>query len=703
MAAVLSILVLLLIATAAKLMAFPRHRLHTLRCSASETLTIPTGEVTFKAAEGEGAGEGGVPRFEMLAYTGEAMQFPKFKHPVVVDLAGMRIDSKSKPIRFQHDSRHGVGHTESLEVRDGKLYASGIVSRDTDAAREIVTSGRRGFPWQASIGVSEAKLDLIKAGKSAEVNGHTFQGPVFVATSCRLDEISFTDAGRDPKTVAMVAAQEPEDLSGATGTRKGAALATLATLTAAAGEGDDDIGDVDAILNEQRAENERRAKILKMMRDKLKSHPHLTEQIGKLAEDALEASTSPRDLELSLLRLCNRSVAPGMLLRRDAAAPKLDNDVIQAAICKRAMLAGIEKQFKPETLEAADSHFKSGLSLQKVILKAAQARGFDGDSCTDDVDRTLRFAFGGGERLEASGPWSTINLPGILSAVANKFLLEGFGMGDQSWRAISKASPANDFKPTKVYGVDADVRFTQLGPSGEVEHGALADRTYNNQVRPFGRILGVSREDIINDDLGAFGRIREWLGIGAIDALNHAFWTEFLDNASFFASGNNNYASGSGTALAATSLAAAKAKFWRQTDANGVPAKFRPRVLLVPPELEFTAQALVMPAYGLQAPSASALTPTANPHAGQFVVVVSPFLSAAAYPGYSTTAWYVTADPASSPAAVMDARFLNGRQEPVITETQADLNTSGFLFRGLFDFGVAKQEPKAGVKYLGDA
>jgi hypothetical protein len=42
--------------------------------------------------------------------------------------------------------------------------------------------------------------------------------------------------------------------------------------------------------------------------------------------------------------------------------------------------------------------------------------------------------------------------------------------------------------------------------------------------------------------------------------------------------------------------------------------------------------------------------------------------------------------------------FLNGRQNPVVEQADADFNQLGVQFRGYHDFGVAKQEPKAIVK-----
>jgi hypothetical protein len=99
----------------------------------------------------EATGEGGatLPRFRMVAYTGTPMRVAGWRHPVVIDLAGLSIPSQSRPIRFGHDPLSGVGHTDAVRVEDGQLVATGLVSRDTPAAREVVTSARNGFPLKS--------------------------------------------------------------------------------------------------------------------------------------------------------------------------------------------------------------------------------------------------------------------------------------------------------------------------------------------------------------------------------------------------------------------------------------------------------------------------------------------------------------------------------------------------------------------------
>src|SRR5690606_12163308 len=96
------------------------------------------------AAGNEGAAS--LPKFRMVAYTGGAMRVGGWRYPVILDLAGLAIPSQSRPIRFGHDPLSGVGHTEAIQIDQGQLVATGVVSRDTPAAREVVVSSKNGFP-----------------------------------------------------------------------------------------------------------------------------------------------------------------------------------------------------------------------------------------------------------------------------------------------------------------------------------------------------------------------------------------------------------------------------------------------------------------------------------------------------------------------------------------------------------------------------
>jgi hypothetical protein len=59
-------------------------------------------------------------------------------------------------------------------------------------------------------------------------------------------------------------------------------------------------------------------------------------------------------------------------------------------------------------------------------------------------------------------------------------------------------------------------------------------------------------------------------------------------------------------------------------------------------------------------------------------------MSNSSYTGYSTTAWYLLANPDDLP--VIEVAFLNGRETPVVESADADFDTLGVQFRGYSGF-----------------
>jgi hypothetical protein len=163
--------------------------------------------------EAAGDTEKSIPQFKMVAYTGGLMRIEGFPHPVVVDLEGLAINRQDIPVRLDHQSRQGVGHTQRVTVENGSLVAEGLVSRDTSWARDVIRSGQNGFPWQASIGAAVIDAQFIPNGQNVTVNGRTFDGPIHVVRKAVLKEISFVDNGADSSTSARIAASNKEQSS----------------------------------------------------------------------------------------------------------------------------------------------------------------------------------------------------------------------------------------------------------------------------------------------------------------------------------------------------------------------------------------------------------------------------------------------------------------------------------------------------------
>jgi len=650
-------------------------------------LRAGSGAITLQAVATEGSDA--IPRFMMVAYTGEPMTVEGWRHPVVVDLEGLSIPSQRRPVRFGHSMFAGVGHTERIVVEGGRLIAEGIVSRDTDVAREIVASGKRGFPWQASIGAQVAQAEFIRNGKSITVNARTFEGPVYVARRTVLGEISFVDLGADGNTTATIAAQRQEnalmdETNNAPVTPADETTTPEPTREAPTdGQGTDaspSVTPVTELRAQALAETKRITAIRRVCAGR---YPDIEER------SITEGWTQDRT-ELEVLR-ASRPKAPAVQVTDNAIGGR----VLEAACVLTAKLSKVEKEYDEKTLDAASRRFRNGIGLQELLLEAARANGYTGWNFRDSR-AVLRAAFG--QNLQAG--FSSIDIGGILSNVTNKFLLEGFFSVERTWRNITAVRNVSDFKTVTSYRLIGKDQYEKVAPGGELKHGTLGEQSYTNKADTYGLLLSIDRRDIVNDDLGAITTVPRKLGRGSGLKINDIFWSIFMNNAAFFAAGNNNYLTGADTALGIDGLTKTEVAFLNQTDPDGKPLGVMPQVILVPTALSAMATVLFK-SLEIRDTTANTKQPIANPHTGKFRVEVSRYLSNTQYTGFSDKAWYLLADPIDLP--VIETAFLNGQESPTIETAEADFNVLGVQMRGFHDFGVGLQEPRGGIKAKGEA
>jgi hypothetical protein len=651
----------------------------------------------------EAAGEGAtapLPRFRMLAYTGGPMRVAGWRYPVIMDLAGLAIPSQARPIRFSHDPTAGVGHTDVIRIEAGQLVATGLISRDTPAAREVVVSSKNGFPWQASIGAAVEEFEFVKENQTVMVNGRQYAGPVNVVRKATLGEISFVDLGADGATSASIAAAAneqgeptvdeatanssetvttPASVPAASVTAVAPATATPPASTATA-SATTNPPTVDEIRVQAAAETQRIAAIRQRNAGR---YPQLEAQ-------AILEGWSEQRFALAMIR-GDRPSAPAI----HAASNTLSDVVLEAACLMTAGLSNLEDSYEEQTLEFAQKRFRGGIGLQELLLEAAWANGYTGRNFRDSRS-VLRYAFG--RTVEAA--FSTIDIGGILSNVANKFLLDGFFSVERTWRNICAVRNVSDFKTVTSYRLVGKDQYELVQPGGELKHGTLGGEQYSNKADTYGLVLSIDRRDIINDDLGAITTVPRKLGRGSGLKINDVFWTTFLNNAGFFTAGNNNYLTGADTALSIDGLTKLEVAFMDQVDGDGKPIGIMPAILVVPTALSVTATQLFK-SVEMRDTTANTKFPVANPHQGKFRAEVSRYLGNNKYTGFSAKAWYLLADPNDLP--VIEVAFLNGQEAPTIETAEADFNVLGVLMRGYHDFGVALQDPRGGGKAKGEA
>jgi hypothetical protein len=666
------------------------------------------------AVEAAGESDKQMPRFRMVAYTGGTMRIAGFPHPVVVDLEGLAIERQDIPVRLDHNPRQGVGHTQRVVIENGQVIAEGLVSRDTSWARDVAKSGINGFPWQASIGAAVVDAEFVPSGQSVAVNGRTFSGPLHVVRQAILKEISFVDSGADPATSARIAAQHKEqavmddttsmtnqtpaqtdagqtqDATGITADTQDTAAAqtdspsqstaqtahapaTPDTLNASASADDP----VTRLRQQMAAETRRIEAIRRICAGK---HPDIEAK-------AIEEGWDEHRTELHVLR-ASRPQVPAVASRPRNASPQVFEAV--ALMASGLPNSRIEAMYAEPILEAADK--LRGVGIQEFCELA----------CGQQLPRFRRDASGW---LQAA--FSTASLPGILSNIANKMLLEGYSYVEDAWRQIAKIASVNDFKEHTRYRMTGSFQFQQVGPDGELKHGQLGEQTFRQKADTHGIMFALTRQMIINDDLGAFTDIPRQIGMGAAEAIADAVWGLWLSNPTqadgkaFFHTDHKNYMAGADTALTVDGLTEAEVAFGKQVKPNGKPLGIRPSILLVPTALKVPAEMLMKSVTLNETTTANKPKPSANPHVGKFTVVSSVYLSNPTFPGASDKAWYLLADPNRLPA--IEVAFLNGVDRPTVEKTDADFNTLGVMFRGYIDFGVKEQDPRGALMMKGEA
>ena len=315
-------------------------------------------------------------------------------------------------------------------------------------------------------------------------------------------------------------------------------------------------------------------------------------------------------------------------LSSGALAHLVSDGMLQAACMLSGRIHQPERFCDEQDLDAASKRFGQTLGLQELLLEAAWANGYFGRTFRD-WSAVMDAAFGRG--IEAAG--STVSIGGILSNVANKFLLDGFNSVERTWRNIAAIRSVTDFKTVTSYRLTGNDQYERVSPGGEIKHGTLGEETYTNKADTYALMLAIDRTDIINDDLGAITTVPRKLGAGSGKTINDIFWKTFLGNlqggSAFFAAGNNNFISGADTALGIDGLTKAEVTFMDQVDSDGKPLGVMPAILLVPTALSAMGSQLFK-SMELRDNGSSAKYPVSNPHQGKFRVEVSRYLSNAA-------------------------------------------------------------------------
>lgn len=277
------------------------------------------------------------------------------------------------------------------------------------------------------------------------------------------------------------------------------------------------------------------------------------------------------------------------------------------------------------------------------------------------------------------GYHTTSDFPAILANVANKTLRAAYDGTPRTFGAWARRATIADFKPVSRTQLGGAPDLERVLQSGEFRYGTMGDDKEVYALATYGRIVPITRQTLIDDDLSAFARLPAAFGASAADLESDIVYAILMQNpnmgdgVALFHADHGNL--GTAAVIDETSLSEAYRGFALQTGIEGRKISIMPKFVIVPP-----GQRSVEARKQVTATTPSS-TQDVNPYAGRMQVIEEPRL----IPDSAPDPWFVAADP--SRIDTIEYAYLDG-QEGVFTETRMGFDVDGMEIKARHDFAA---------------
>lgn len=677
-------------------------------------------KTTSEFLEITAASGGKRPSVKGLAYSGGKMRLFGWSRPVVVDMAGMNMP-ESVPLLTNHvnDTLCRVGVVTATKGAEGLEIAGEIVA-DGEEAENIVAQGKSGADWQLSIGAEVEAAELVQEGKRT-INGIEHDAPFYHVTKSTLREVSVVAVGADKATHMKVTAKlelkgnsimEPQKKETAAAPKVEAAVPVNTPAAPAA----------EAPKNVEAAAPAAPAPVAQA---KVEAAAAPVNALAVDAKAIAQAAIKAERDRVAMIKAVCKGEFPEIEAKAISEGWQKDqlNEAVLAAFRAKQPTADVNITIKKENGMNA-KHLEAALSLRA---------GIDGDKLVKDMgeevveaamkdaDMPLAGILGECMRIEGmsvprtfdnqaiKAAFSTVSLPGILSNVANKKLMQAYEAQPIIATKLCTTGDLTDFKENDRFRLTDIGDLKPVGADGEIKDGALSEESAKNQLETYAKKFCLTRKMIINDDLGAFLKVPTAMGNRVTRLVDQLFFKRLLQNPTgvdgkaLFCRDHKNLLSGANSALSADSLKKAIQLFTDQVDSDGQPINVEPSILLVSTSLKFLAAELTQGTTLIMSGGAdNVVRPAINVLADENLKIVSsPYLSNSKYAGSSEASWYLFGKPGV--VDTFEIGYLKGKRTPTVERGDLDFNVLGIWFRVFFDIGIREQDHRGMVKATGTA
>lgn len=550
-------------------------------------------------------------------------------------------------VLFNHDRDAVVGHIEKVWLEDNRGKA--LVRFDTDEQSEtIFQKVQSGTLQGVSVGYAIYRYEVLEDEDTKSTNGR-FNGPAYVVTDWEPLEISIVSVPADP-TVGVGRSAEEIHTS----------IDTQEDNTRMDQEKTLEVQEVKSTPVETGITQEDLQKAMEQERKRTSEITALFRDFDvEGADEAIVMGVSvdeARAMVMDQLRARNKGVSVTM--------GEAESDKFRAAAQDAVLMAaGI-----PVAEPAAGAQELRGHSMVELAREALQREG-------------LKANFGDNMELARAAINSTSIFPAIMANLANKSVMVGFNEAETTYQIWAGKGSNRDFKEAARVALSEAGNLELVPEGGQFQQDFLGEASARTKVATYGKLFSLTRQAIINDDLGLFSKIATKYGSAAKRLVNKMVYAQLTgnvkmqDNIALFDTKHGNVA-GTGEALSVKAIAKAITAMRRQKGITGESTlNITPKYLVVPPELEVTAYQIVNSTASVDGVNSGVV----NPYKGRFVVVADAELT-------DPDAWYLVAD--ASQHDTIEVTYLNGVETPRL-ETRQGFEVDGIEYKVAFDCGVS--------------
>ena len=291
---------------------------------------------------------------------------------------------------------------------------------------------------------------------------------------------------------------------------------------------------------------------------------------------------------------------------------------------------------------------------------------------------------------------SSSDFPNLLENSLGKVLQASYGEFPETWRSIADVGQVSDFKQNSRIRLGSFNSLDTIAEGGEYTHGTFGEEKETIQASTKGKMISITRQAIINDDLNGFTRLAQMLGRAAQRTIGNDVYNVITSNPTMsdgfalFQTANHANLASPGGAMTVTTVGAGRSAMRKQKDVNSNDyLNISPSLLVVPVALEDTAKTLMIS----QTDPSGSNSRKPNILQNAFEVISDPRLDA-----NSATAWYLLAAPNVAPT--IEVAFLDGNENPYL-ESQEGFTVDGIQWKVRLDYGVAAVDFRGAYKNPG--